>query len=122
MKKLMNEFFQIFSHAEGKATKSTVITPLTYVMAVILASLAASMKYHAPTWVLISTVVMAICILLIFFITYFYCLFKNPDLLRSEKYVISKMALEKTSKGDSNIGLITSTDDPMILIEGEASK
>lgn len=35
---------------------------------------------------------------------YFILLFKNPDALRSERFTLSKMALEKSVTGDSLAG------------------
>jgi hypothetical protein len=45
---------------------------------------------------------MTVCIFLAF---YMYFAVKNPDALRSEKYTLSKMAIEKNLIGDDKVGL-----------------
>lgn len=42
---------------------------------------------------------------------YVYCLWKDPDLIRSEKFVTDKLLIEKGIYGDNERGLIESTID-----------
>lgn len=51
--------------------------------------------------------VILVVAILIFFFAYIYCLFTDKDAIRSEKYSIQKMAIEKGIFGDSNSGVFT---------------
>ncbi len=44
---------------------------------------------------------LSVLIVLAFLFAYFYCLFKDPNLLRSEKFVLEKTAIEKALMSDS---------------------
>jgi hypothetical protein len=42
--------------------------------------------------------------------SYIYFAFRHPDALRSEKFTLSKIALEKNLIGDSRVGLLEIED------------
>jgi hypothetical protein len=46
-----------------------------------------------------------------------FCLLKDPDALRSERYVLHKMAIEHGIYGDSRIGLIEPSAEHPAIIE-----
>lgn len=63
------------------------------------------------------------CVALVFFgYVYIYCLKKNPDLLRSEKFALQKMTIENSIHGDSDVGVIESKARNLDITPSIASK
>jgi hypothetical protein len=62
--------------------------------------------WGAPGWALISLAGFLGVTVATYLISYVIYAIKNPDALRSEKYTLSKMAIEKNLIGDSTAGLI----------------
>ena len=59
----------------------------------------------APQWTIIAMITFLALTILIYLGSYIYFALKNPDALRSEKFTLSKIAIEKNLIGDSNVGL-----------------
>lgn len=94
-------FKEMFENASSQGSKSNVVKPLIGVLAILLIGAFFLFKYEMETLAYI-TIVLLILTFLAFIFSYFFCLFKNPDLLRSEKYNLEKTAMEKVSfSGDS---------------------
>jgi hypothetical protein len=79
----------------------------------LLAALPASVFTGAPVWLTAAIAVCTGCVLLVFLGAYIYLLLKMPDALRSEQYMLSKLALEKGMIGDNVAGL----HDPRVIEE-----
>jgi uncharacterized membrane protein len=97
----MVKYDEILEHATSQGYRSNIIKPLLGMMIIML--LATIILYMVGAFVF-ANFSGAVCLLLVvaFIISYFYCLFKNPDLLRSERYNLEKTAIEKVSmSGDS---------------------
>jgi len=60
---------------------------------------------EAPDWIMITLVVLLISTVVMYLLIYLYYAIKNPDSLRSEKFTLSKMAIEKNLIGDDLSGL-----------------
>jgi hypothetical protein len=56
---------------------------------------------NLPTWVLTVLGVSAAGLVLAYLVAYFYLLFTDRDALRSERFTLSKLAIEKSVTGDS---------------------
>ena len=98
---MASKISEIIEHATSQGYKSNVVKPLAGIIVIMLLSAFMSANYGFE---LLATVSMgaAIFIIICFLVSYFYCLFTNPDLLRSEKYNLEKTAMEKTAiTGDS---------------------
>lgn len=92
---------QILENATSQGYKSNVVKPL---MGILIIMLTASiiLAYLKVNGLSIACAVFAFLIVIVFLVGYFYCLFTNPDLLRSEKFVLEKTAIENVAfKGDS---------------------
>ncbi len=104
------DFFNVLiQHSDVSGTKSHILKPITWVMGIIIGALVyLAPKPSTPSYILIG---LGVLLILAFFLggyTYFYCLRENPDALRSESYVISKMAIERGLVGDSSLGRLIS--------------
>ncbi|WP_421935892.1 hypothetical protein [Phenylobacterium sp.] len=60
----------------------------------------------APSWLLAADAAAFGLVLVSYLGFYFYCFVKRPDSLRSEKYELTKYAIEQQLFGDSTRGLI----------------
>src|SRR5437879_3413091 len=110
----------LFQQAFARQSRSTVMNPLAWLIAVLLAGLSASLLSHAPMWLIAILGIFLSISILIFLGLYLFFAFTSPDLLRSEKFYLTKMAIEKSARGDNLTGLI----DPNIgagakLLEAE---
>lgn len=94
---------QIFQHANSYGSKSSILSPLIWIVLGILGPLVMS-SIFAPAWVSVLLAVVFVIFILILAYVYLYCLHKgDTDALRSEKFNIEKIALEKQSSSDSLI-------------------
>ena len=61
---------------------------------------------NAPMWTDALLGVLLCCCVTLYLIGYIYFAVKNPDALRSERFTLSKMAIEKNLIGDNIFGLL----------------
>ena len=84
--------------------KSNVVSVLIALIGVLLTILVVLVVYKAPTWILALILAMAMLLCCFFVYAYVFCLKNDPDLLRSERMVLEKMAIERRVVGDSSSG------------------
>lgn len=110
-------FRALLSHASSTGARSTALQPLMWLSGILTAGLALAATSSTPTWTLVAIAVFLGITISVFLIAYVYFAFKNPDALRSEKYTLSKMAIEKNLIGDNKAGLqeFDDYDNPAIL-------
>lgn len=98
----MSEYLkQILEHATSQGYRSNVLKPLLGMEIILLIATIFLFRFgiNVLGYILGS---IAIVIIICFLFGYFYCLFKDPNLLRSERYNLEKTALEKVAiSGDS---------------------
>ncbi|WP_374527780.1 hypothetical protein [Acinetobacter sp.] len=101
----MDYIKQIFQHASSYGSRSSILSILLWIIFGFLGPLILS-SIFAPPWVSILLAIILVGFLIIFAYVYLHCLHNgNIDALRSEKFVISKMAIEKQTSGDSVTGV-----------------
>ncbi len=98
----MSDWFNTITHAISKIIVKSVVDPLGKLMLIVLALFVIAAIFIKTTWPLIALIVIAGILLLMYVISYFYCLFKNPDLLRSEEYNIKKQVVEVMGDKDNH--------------------
>lgn len=96
-----------------RGVRSTVMNPLEWLIAMLLAGIALCLYYQAPDWLLILLAIFVAMVVTMFIVMYLYFALKTPDSLRSERFTLSKMIIEKSVKGDNLIGLI----EPKLQVE-----
>jgi hypothetical protein len=94
----------LFHEASQQGSRSTVLTDLRWMLGILGAVLLGLVTYHAPPWLLISASVATGLCVFVFLAAYVYFCLANPEFLRSEKFALSKMAIEHSLKGDSDSG------------------
>lgn len=96
---------ELLNKSDASGSKSTILKPLTWFISIIIAGIVLLIKIGSPAWLIIMfSIIMGLSIL-IFFFAYVYCLFTDKDAIRSEKYSIQKLAIEKGLYGDSVSGI-----------------
>ena len=100
-----NLLHSFFSEASAKGARSTALHALQWGMAMLLISISIMAMAGAPFWILIAISSAFGLVLVTFIGAYIFLLIKNPDALRSERFTLSKMAIERGLIGDSQSGL-----------------
>jgi len=92
------------SHSVG-GSRSTAITPLQWMMFILVSGILGLIRLSAPVWLLWIFGILIVLVFLLYAAMYIYFASKNPNALRSEKFELSKMAMERGLIGDSETGL-----------------
>jgi hypothetical protein len=106
---------QLLQQAEAQGSKSTALSPIGWLFGIAVSGLLGGIYAGAPTAV---TVLLSTCVggaALLYGGAYCYFMLTNVDALRSEKFTITKLAIEHSIKGDNLTGLIDGDDLPKIL-------
>ena len=107
----------MFQASEITSKRPTALAPLLWAMGIFAPLLTSALLFKAPLFLVIVLVSAFGVIVLLFFFSYIYCLIKDPDALRSESFVLKKMAIEKSSLGDSTSGNMIEASAETIKIE-----
>lgn len=109
------ELIQSFlKQADVKSARSTVLNPLGWLNAILLGGLSSCLYFKSPGWLLILIAVFLSIGVIMYLSSYAYFALRFPDYLRSERFTLSKMVIEKSIKGDNLTGLI----DPSLQMQG----
>jgi hypothetical protein len=74
-------------------------------LSILFSALLAAVKLDAPKWMLVGVFAMLCLCFLLFIVAYIYFCITNPDALRSEKFALTKMAIERGISGDNLAGI-----------------
>lgn len=94
-------FQSLFESSNVRGKKSTAMQPLIWLMSILLGSLITCISLGSENYIIVFIMLIVVVVLGVFLYSYLHCLRSNPDSLRSESFVIKKMALEKGIIGDS---------------------
>jgi hypothetical protein len=86
-------------------SRTSALNPLQWLMVILSGGLVAALIVKASMWVLIVLIALVVSGCIFLLCCYWYFMKNNPDALRSEKFLFSKMALERGLIGDSLVGL-----------------
>src|SRR5690348_2400583 len=95
---LIRSFLQ---QASVHGSRSTVLNPLIWALGTTFSAILVSIYGNAPFWLTVVLTIFGGLILLVFLGAYLYCLVSDRDALRSEKFTLSKMAIERSVTGDT---------------------
>lgn len=111
MPDLIKQFLQ---HAEAKGSKATAVTPAGWITAATIAAFLGALKFSPHPYVLIGLGAAMGAAIINFFASYWYFVLNNPEMLRSEKFTLTKLAIEHSAKGDNVTGIIDRVDLPRL--------
>ena len=101
-----DRFLQSFLKQAVTVDRSSALRPLGWAMGLVLTATVASSPFGAPNWLTVVLSGLSGLLIVFYLFSYVYLLFKDRDALRSEKYVIQKLAIERY--GDNIAGFIES--------------
>ena len=100
------EVFQsLIQQASARGSRSTALNPLQWTIAILLAGISGSIWAGSPNWVSILLAVLTGVTVTVYLSAYVFLLLKDRDALRSERFTLSKLAIEKGLIGDNLTGL-----------------
>ena len=109
---LIQSFLQ---QASAQGSRSTALNPLGWALSIIFSAMIGAGLAHMPTWVLIMLGVFESLAVVAYLAAYFFLLVKDRDALRSERFQLSKMAIERSITGDNLAGFIDPEKQPVAL-------
>ncbi|KKW76152.1 hypothetical protein AAV97_17325 [Acinetobacter sp. Ag2] len=105
----MDYIQHVLQSAKSFGSKSSILSILAWVLAILVGALTASYLVKAPTLISVGLFALIFLIIIAILIAFFYCLFTGKtDFLRSEKFNLEKLAIEKQSSSDSLIDVHSS--------------
>ena len=97
----MSDWYQAFTDAVNKITIRSVVDSSGRLLLLSLGLFLIAAIFVSQLWILIFFAAVVGVILIMIVISFFYCLFTNPDLLRSEDYNIRKKSIEVLGDKDN---------------------
>lgn len=96
--------------------------PLTWFLSILIGGVLSLTWLKASEWLVIFFCIVIVAVILLFLFAYIFCLFRNPDALRSESFSIQKLAIEKGVYGDSTTGMIKIESKKLGELAGPSDK
>lgn len=105
IRRVVEGFIAALSRSAASGSKTTALAPLHGVLALCLGSALAAVWLQAPPLVVWLFVAFSGLVLILEVGAYLYLLVRDRDALRSERYSLEKMRLERGLMGDSLTGV-----------------
>lgn len=114
LKMMSSSINEIFQRASSQGSRSNIVKPLMGMLAILM--VATCVLFHIKAMIF-AYITVALCVIVFgcFLFAYFHCLFKDPNLLRSEKYNLEKTALEKIAVLGDSTKIISPTLDYVVI-------
>lgn len=110
------EFIRSFlQQASAQGSRSTALNPLGWALTIALSALLVAVVEHAQAYITGILATFAGIILLTYLAAYIYFMIKDPDALRSEKFTLSKLAIERSITGDNIAGFFEPDEQSFML-------
>lgn len=97
----------LLQQASASGTKSTALKPLGWMLAILLSGTMTSFYINTPQWLGLTLLVLSVITFLLYFYAYVYFMHNDRDALRSEKYSLEKMAIQRGLIGDDISGVLS---------------
>lgn len=93
---------------KSRGTRSTALQSIMWLVGILVGGCfgVATWAGEKAEWLLVVLAVLLCISLVVFLVAFIYFMLKNPDALRSEKFAIEKLYLEKHLVGDQSKGLV----------------
>ena len=118
----LNLIASFFQQATAQGTRSTIMNPLGWFTAISIGGLLGAVHYQAPFEVLLLLGSLTGLSGIAYLGSYVFCLTtKREHLLRTEKFVLQQLAIEKGFRGDSTTGVVIH-EQSTALVRGEKAQ
>lgn len=104
-------------HSNASGSRSTVLKSISWLIGLLLPSTIVSSYLRGDSWLTVALFILLFVSVLIFFFAFIYFMFHDKDALRSEKFIINKLAIEKGVYGDSKHGLVQLDEKQYLISE-----
>ncbi|HEX7820946.1 MAG TPA: hypothetical protein VF463_10045 [Sphingobium sp.] len=104
----MAEIWSRLAQQVGRESRTDVLRALVWPNAMLLTALVTASMKQAPTFLLVILSGLLIIFMILYAASYITFGIKDPNLLRSERYNIEKLAIERGILGDSTKGIVDS--------------
>lgn len=122
----MADFMQLVSmlreQMNATLSRSDVLKPLAWLIGILATATSVLVFAQAPQWLLIVAACILVASILLYEGAYVFCLLKDRDALRSEKYSLNKLAIEHRLIGDSKTGLFEADDTNKTIGDANSTK
>ena len=108
---MFEQAFAALSRSAASGSKTTALAPLHMMLALVMAGLLSSIGLNAANWVLILLGGCSAVVVTLEVVAYVYLLLNDRDALRSERFTIEKMRIERGIMGDTASGFKFLADD-----------
>ena len=119
----VNIFKELLSRSTADGSRTNALNHIQWMIAAFLVVFMIAATSGLATAVQIFIGSITVLLVIAYLVTHFYFAVKNPDALRSEKFTIQKMAIERAIIGDSKSGirevLKGQVEDSFLLGSGE---
>jgi hypothetical protein len=105
LRHLVEQMFDVFARSVASGSRSTVLHSLHWLFAIVLAALMTALRLNGPWQLLLMLSICAGAAFVLDCFAFVYFMFVNPDALRTERFTLEKMRLEKGLMGDTLSGL-----------------
>lgn len=105
-RKMLDQLKSWFQLAEIGQSRSSITNPLQWTMVILIVAVLSASLAGLPPWMTMCLMISLLVVVVLFLYTYFHFMHKNPDVLRSEQFHLSKLAIEHGMLGDSIQGLV----------------
>lgn len=96
----------LFQRALASGSRSTVLNPLAWLIGLCASASIASFHYGTPSWLGTMFGVLSGLSIVLYLASYVFFGATDKDALRSEKFSIQKLAIQKGFIGDDQVGYI----------------
>ena len=119
----LDQLWSFLHQSSARGTRSTALGQMTWALALMVVGFLVGQQVGLPTWGLVLFGVMTTVLLVNFLALNWFFALKNPDALRSERFILTKMAIrQKNFQGDNLIGFVRAlSDNENAVISNEAS-
>jgi hypothetical protein len=116
-------FRSLLQQATAQGARSTVLNPLGWALAISISAVLGSVSLHSEAWLTKLFAAFTVGIMITYLVAYIYFALTNSDALRSERFTLSKMAIERSLTGDSLNGFVQMAgNDVKILSSAEPTE
>jgi hypothetical protein len=123
----MSQFSQLLSllqeQMHATISRSDVLRPLAWLLIILSSTTLIALYLQLPVWFSAPAAILWFAAVILYGYAFLFSLRAAPDMLRSEKFSLQKMAIERGVFGDSAAGILEVTSTKGTLIVGsDASK
>jgi hypothetical protein len=90
----------------GTGQRSSALGTVQWLLAILFSGLGATLYYGGPTWLIALEALLASIVTFNHLVAFWYFARRDPSALRSESFVLTKMAIERGLVGDDSAGLL----------------